>query len=272
MAKQTEKKPEKDSDSNAIAIYDGEPYAIVRQDVSILPEILEANIGNPENLNEFDLDRVSMPSGGGLAWMVTNIDGEPEPLSEIEGVILLHGDRRAYWSIGFNESGGGSPPDCSSMDAKTGVGRIPVHADLTIKSPNFELGEVESRSCKTCPMSQWGSYDPDKESDNRQACNQRKILYIIRKDDILPLVISLAPTSIRGFNQFMLRLTSRMIPSYGAIIGLKLRQESSSGGITYSVVHPRLISVLSDGDRARMKAAADAMRPFFDRTGVDPMA
>jgi len=251
-----------------LAVYSGERYAILKQDISALPAILEANIGAGNTIGEFDMDRVGVPAGGGLAWSVPDMRGEPEAVPELQGIILLHGDRRAYWKVGFDESGGGSPPDCSSLDGRVGVGYI--------RGEDPEKQPARKRDCKTCPMSQWGSADvddagkplPKEKCTNGQACTQRKVVFLLRQGDVLPLIVDLAPTSLKAFNQFMLRLTSKGIACYGAIVGLKLRVENSNSGIKYSVVAPRLINVLSDEDRDAMAKIATAMRPYFDRTGV----
>lgn len=245
-----------------IAVYEGNPYAILRQDISALPAILSANVG-AEGINEFDMDRVGVPSGGGLAWSVPDLNGEPEAVPEIVGVILFHGDRRAYWSVSYDDSGGGSPPDCSSIDGRSGIGYIRGETKTETSSPTV-------RNCKTCPMSQWGSetQKPGKPPSNGQACCQRKVAFLLRENDVLPLIVDLAPTSIKTFNQFMLRLTSRGIPCYGAVVGLKLRMEQSSGGIKYSVVSPRLLASLSEADRTKMGGIASAMKPYFEKVGI----
>lgn len=249
--------------STGLTVYDGNKYAIIQGNVDDMRDILAANIGG-EGIDEFQLDRVGMPSGGGIAWMVPDLNGEPESVNELVGVVLLHGDRRVYWKASFEESGGGGPPDCSSMNGRTGIGYIKNDEPSPSNPP-------KTRACKACPMSQWGSgANANNEKSNSQACSARKILYLIREGDILPLVIDLAPTSIGVFSKFMLRLTSRRVPCYGAIVGLKLRQEKSEGGIKYSVVAPRLISLLSPEDSADMQKAADALRPFFEKTEIVP--
>ena len=236
-----------------ITIYEGPKYEVLNNDISELPDIFAANLGEGGEVNEFDLDRVGIPTGGGLSWTVPDLNGEPDSVKELVGVVILHGNKRVYWEGTFDEAGGG-PPDCSSNDGASGYGRI--EAD----------GELGVRACSSCPKSQWGSLNPTDPDDNRQACSARKSVYLIRPTDMLPLVLDLAPTSVRAFNRFMLRLTSRGIPSYKAVVRLGLTQES--GPPKYSVVKPSLESVLSDEEAAGMKAVADSLRPYFMRTAA----
>jgi hypothetical protein len=269
-----------DDKSTSLAVYSGPKFEVLKRDPASLPALFAANISAADGINEFDMDRVSVPSGGGLAWSVPDLNGEPEAVAELKGVILFHGDRRAFWSVGFDESGGGGPPDCTSVDGRTGFGLI-----------RGEVGtacEPKSRVCKTCPMAAWGSADFDGDNKpitkknpqgqlvpvhtNGQACTQRKVVFFLRQGDILPMVVDLAPTSIKSFNQFMLRLTSRGIPCYGAEVGLKLKNEQSGAGIKYSSVAPRLLSLLSDADAANMAKVAASMKPYFEQIGVAPVA
>lgn len=250
--------------AGGIEVYGGPRFLALNQNIDAMPALLAANIGANQTINEFDMDRVGIPGGGGLAWSVPDINGEPKAEVELAGVILMHGDRRAYWSVSFDDSGGGSPPDCSSLDGRSGTGHILGEAKDT---------PAKVRTCKLCPMAAWGSADiglpAGKTPSNGQACTQRKLVFMLRQGDILPLIIDLAPTSIKAFAQFMLRLTSRGVPCYGAVVGFKLVTESSNTGIKYSRVAPRLVSVLSDADTTQMKAISDAMRPYFERTSIE---
>lgn len=240
-----------------LAIYAGEKYEILKRDLSQVKKIFETNV-SMDGIDEFDLDRVSIPGSGAAHWSVPDLNGEPEAVKELEGVVILHGDRRAFWDESFDESGGGSPPDCSSLDARIGYGWRRGMAE----------GQRSQQGCKTCSLSQWGS-NSDVKEDNQQACSNRKLLFFLRQGDLIPLCVDLAPTSVKPFNRFMLRLAGRMLPAYGVILGLKLIQEESRTGIKYSVVSPRLVAPLEEKDAAGMEAMGEAMRPLFLKTGLE---
>lgn len=249
--------------STAIEVVKSDSYAIARMGKDQVRDLVLANLGDG-GISEFDMTRVNVPGAGGLSWQVPDLNGEPDQTKEIEGVILLHGNRRAYYKLSFEETGGGTPPDCSSLDGKIGIGYI-LGEEAGPENP------PKTRHCATCPMAQWGSVNktnPNGKKNNAQACSQRKLLFVLRKDDVLPLVIDLAPTSIKPFTQFMMRLTQKGIPSYGAVVGIGLKNDQSSGNIKYSAVNLRLIGLLDEPGKAAMQAAAEAMRPFFDRTAA----
>ncbi len=239
---------------NALTLYEDDAYAVIKQDIGALPELLEANIGDG-GIDEFDLPRTNIPGGGGLAWSVPDVNGEPEAVPDLVGVVLLHGNRRAYWQTDFEDTGGGTPPDCSSTDGKFGTGVLP--------GIDGEGAAPRRRVCKTCPMAQWGS----SAKGDSQACSQRKLVYFMRPNEMLPLVIDLAPSSIKPFQRFMLTLASRGVQCTSAVVGLRLRNETQP--VKHSVVSPRLIAVLPEDQAGRMKEVATSLRPYFDQTGVE---
>jgi len=252
--------------STELAVVSGQDFAITKTDITMLPELLSTNLGDlgDEGLREFDLIRTGIPAGGSQSWTVPDAGGEPLSVPEIEGIVIFHGDRRAFWLRSFDETGGGTPPNCSSVDGRRGSGII----------RGEEGEEPKQRACKTCPMSQWGSANPDNPDDNGQACTQRKVVFFMRKGDILPMVLDLAPTSIKPFKMFAMQLTSRGIPFYGAVVAIGLRVENDggpSGKIKYSVVNPRLVSRLDDETTKIMRSVREAIEPYVNRVSVIPL-
>lgn len=158
-----------------------------------------------------DFDRVKIPSGGGLAFEVPGDDPDnPDMVKELVGVIVDHHSINAYWSNKY--AGQNNPPDCSSMDGKTGQG-------------------TPGGNCKTCPYNQWGS---DPETGGKSCKNMHRI-YLLREGDLFPLLISLPPTSIKPFSNYLAkRVIGRGKRSYGVITKISLRRETNKSGIAYS--------------------------------------
>src|SRR5438105_3518535 len=72
--------------------------------------VITENLGG-DKITERDLDRIKMPSGGGLAWEVPGLGDQPDSEKTIEGVIVYHKTTRAYWPGDYE--GGNEPPQCS---------------------------------------------------------------------------------------------------------------------------------------------------------------
>ena len=82
------------------------------------------------------------------------------------------------------------------------------------------------------------------------------ILYLLQDGDYIPLQLSLPPTSLRPFNDFMnLAFVARRRPSYSAIVEIGLKR-AESGGYTYSVATFRKVRDLEGEGLAAVKSYA----------------
>jgi hypothetical protein len=160
-----------------------ERYPAFEGDATNIVETMRENIGIAE-IGAFNLDRIKMPSGGGIAWEVQTLEG-PDTAKTLTGIIVYHRDVRTYWRDEY--SGAGNPPDCSSQDGLVG------HGD-------------PGGDCSSCPFAQF-----DSGRNGGQACKQQKQVFLLSGDGLLPAVVNLPPTSLRPYRDFMLRLGSRKI-------------------------------------------------------------
>jgi len=183
-------------------------YAAVTMNVDIT-SIIKANLGNVK-INPLDLDKISIPAGGGKIWTYDTIDGEKDA-KHIEGIIVYTATARVYWSISYDESGGGAPPDCVSVDLIHGRG---------------EPGGL----CLQCPLSEFGSA-PNTRS---QACRERRFIFIVMPDAALPYVINLPPTSLNSAKKYLLRLASNGINFYERITRIELEPDKNADGVKFS--------------------------------------
>ena len=223
-------------------------FAVVRATAggdSTLAQVLAENTG-VHGLNEFDLDRVVMPAGGVTTWMVPTLAGD-EPMQSIEGIIVAWREPRGYWKLPLDVTGGGTPPDCSSNEGVHGVG-----------DPGGD--------CKSCPLAQWGS-DP-RDDSNAQACKQRRLLFVVREGDYLPIVVSLAPGSLKAINKYFLRLSSQNISYRAVVTKLALTRAQSAGGITYAQVDPSMVRQLTPAESAAVVEYGAGLRGAFEAVTI----
>jgi len=225
------------------------------------PRALAALEGNLDSINEaiatnisgggisdFDLPRVKISGGASPRWIVPTLEGE-ETLARIDGVIVFARDTRVYYKTAFGKSSGKQPPDCSSSDGITGKGK-----------PGGE--------CSRCPLAEYGSA----EEGTGQACKQVKQLFVLRGDLLLPEVVSLPPTSLKGARQFFLKLTTQGIPYYQALVGLELEKAQNAAGIQYGKAALKFLRRLTPEESARAQQYHELCRTLAVRmpTGLDP--
>ena len=95
-------------DENALIARASEFAIATRMDS--IQEVLEANLGG-EMINQFSLDRVKIPAGGGTIWEIPTLMGD-EASPSLEGVIVAWKTVRAYYDKPFE---GGSEPQYAPL-------------------------------------------------------------------------------------------------------------------------------------------------------------
>lgn len=184
-------------------------------------------------------DTITVPSGGGLAFNIINEDsGEMAPVIELMGVVIDHHPARAYWPGAF---AGGEPPECSSNDAVTGT----VHG-----------------LCAGCEFAQFGSETKSDGSEGRgQACKFMRRVFILMagQESVFPRMLVLPPTSASqkydgSFSTYVVKLSGRMKKLSDVQTKVKLIQDRSADGITYSKTTFFYAGDVNDEDKAKIRA------------------
>lgn len=204
----------------------------------ILPTALDSDFSSEDLADDMDglqmtMQRVKIPGGGNLQFEIRGDDPDnPDYERKLVGVILHHHFANAYWPDG-SEYDDSVPPLCQSFDGKQGYG-------------------VPGGVCTTCAFNQFGSTS----NGSGKACKNMRQVYLLRSGEYLPLQLSLPPTSLRPFNDFMnLAFVARRRPSYSAIVEIGLKR-AESGGYTYSVATFRKVRDLEGEGLAAVKSYA----------------
>lgn len=224
-------------DSKELATLDS--FAIMDCDEQELREIMAANLGGI-NFSVFDFDRIKVPSGGGIAWEVPTLDG-PVAVTSLDCIILYYRDVRSYWKVAFEDLGG-IPPDCISDDSETGYGK-----------PGGE--------CAACPLAKFKSAD----KGEGQACKQTRMMFIMLEESVLPVLLSVPPTSIRPVFKYFLRLAGRRMPYYGVKTKLGLEKTKSKGGIEFATINPDMAGALSAMEQEKIMSVMGNMKDIFSK-------
>ena len=204
----------------------------------VLPTALDSDFSSEDLADDMEglqltMQRVKIPGGGNLQFEIRGDDPDnPDYERKLVGVILYHHLANAYWPEG-SEYDDNVPPFCQSFDGKQGYG---------------EPGGV----CAACAFNQFGST----ANGSGKACKNMRQIYLLRSGEYLPLQLSLPPTSLRPFNDFMnLAFVARRRPSYSAIVEIGLKR-AESGGYTYSVATFRKVRDLEGKGLAAVKSYA----------------
>ena len=194
-------------------------------------EAFAVNCAEGTSITEFDLPRIKVASGTAL-WLIPGLEGDKtEPA--IEGVIVLARDTRVYYT---SKDAGNVPPDCSSIDGKTGQGRS-----------GRRVREVPAGAVRVRAGRRRGA--------GVQAAKQ---LFMLRGTSMFPEVVSLPPTSLKAVRQFFLKLTTQGIPYHHHMVRIELEKAQNAQGKAYGKAVMKFVRKLSADEIAR----AEEMRAF----------
>lgn len=223
---------------NAVVPY--KDFVAVAGDVEAMGAVMKENVGEG-GITPFDLDRIKVPAGGGLTWELPSLDGEIIESKTVDGIIVYWKEPRAYWATKYEDSGGGTPPDCSTFDGIAGTGE-----------PGGE--------CAKCPLAAFGTAD----KGGGQACKQTRMMFLLRPDSLLPTVLSAPPTSLKAMRGYFLRLAGQAVPYYTVITRFTLEKAKSGTGIEYSRIVPAVGARLSKEEVAQVQKYAEGFRGTFE--------
>lgn len=138
-------------------------------------------------------------------------------VEKFEGILLDQHPANAWWKEDISATGGGSMPDCFSLD-----GIIP---DLT-------QPKCQSDKCAACKQNQFGS---DLKTGKGKACKNMKRLHILMEGSLLPRRLTIPPTSIKSFETYMTSLVDRGLP-YAAVVSIFGLDKKISEGFEFAEV------------------------------------
>ena len=208
-----------------LAVFDPQNFLLFRSDDISVPDLIRDNLEG-EEFSPQDLTRISVPGAGGQMFSIPSPGGDIDA-KEIEGIIIKVQPVRIYYDKPFGE-GDITPPTCFSNDGLTGVG-----------DPGGD--------CQKCQFNQW-----DTATKGRgKACSERRNIFILPADSLLPYVLSVPVMSIKNYKTYLQHLTRKgiSIKSTTTIVGLE--KAKSEGNITYSKLTFREGSLL-DGESKRI--------------------
>lgn len=219
--------------------------AMMERTSFLLPDVADVDTGfTKEELAEdieglqLGFQRVKIPSGGQLQFELPGEDPDnPDYSKTLEGVILYSHNASAYWPTGeaYDDS---NPPSCQSTDGKVGYG-------------------APGGLCATCPYNQYGSDMNPKGTGKGKACKNQRIIYLLRSGDTMPIQVSLSPTSITPYSQFVnAAFVARRRGVCGSVVQIALKKKSN-GKEDYSVATFKRLYDFAGEELAQVRAYAN---------------
>ncbi len=196
-----------------------------------------ATVLNPEIAGMFDLKEnmadadARLPQIGIIhqGQIFEMPDGSKQP--EFSGIILDINKANAYWAESFSQSGGGSPPDCFSIDG--------VNPDSYVENPC-------NMSCSECENNKFGS-----DGNRGKKCKNMKRIHVLTEGSIIPFRLTLPPTSMEADDVYRMMLTASGIPYQLVNTKFSLKKSQNKEGIEYSEIVFTNTGVISEKKQAQ---------------------
>lgn len=233
-------------DKNAIVKREPTGFAIVD-----VPEAREVMIAAFDQLGITDrlLNRIKVPSGGMTAWEVEDLEGTHVEQNLDVIIVGMKGRQKAWWPTSMEEGGGGSPPSCISTDGRFGIGVNSLDAD----------GAQGKHPCAECA---WDKFGSSRSGGNGKDCKDFALLFFFRQGSRIPSLLQVPATSLKGLQNYVLRLIDGGKRFEGCVTRLGLKKAQSQGGITYSTLD---LSWVSDLDAESAETMQSIGKEFLAR-------
>ena len=96
----------------------------------------------------------------------------------------------------------------------------------------------------------------------------KRHLFIIRENDILPIVVSISPASLAPIRKYFLRLASNGIPHWAVETRLCLEKKTNENKVDYSSVVPSMANRLDSEMIQKVKSFVAEIKPSLQRVRV----
>lgn len=211
------------------------------------------------------LPRINIMAGG-AGLFESSVDGQT--FDKFQGIVLNNHPTNLLWDRPYGgqalaEDDPNRFPACSSTDGHYGVPREGFrHAGL-----NGGTGDgVATVECRTCPYNQWGTGDMFKPQGNKKGkavTNQRKV-YILLDGNQVPFELTLPPTSLSAFDEYLTSLLNRNLPVQAVFTEFK-QEKKMKGTMKYAEARFSMVGTLTQeqfsGVMAKMQQYNTAINP-----------
>ncbi len=182
-------------------------------------------------------DRIKIPAGGGTMFEMPsdNLD-EADVVREFSAVILYHHPMYTFYSSKYN--GSNNPPNCLSVDGITGIG---TPGGMCINCTNNKFGSGENGS---------------------KACKNKHQMYLLRENEIFPVILSLPTSSNKEFSKYVKRLISKGKKSSDVVTKFSLKKAVNKTGISYSQVQFAMERALTPDENELVEKMAEQIKLY----------
>ena len=125
----------------------------------------------------------------------------------------------------------------------------------------------DGKACAHCPYNDFGSKDGE---SNAKACKESVLLFLLRPDNIIPLLVRVPVTSKPRFLKYSTRLLSTLRPINSIVTRITLEKATSKQGKPYALFNFEAVSVLTPEEAANAKTYAQQFMEIVNAAQLVP--
>ena len=186
---------------------------------------------------------VKSPSGGSTVFEVPGLSGT-EAEKELMGIVLDYTTPRAYWDT--PDPVEGTPPVCMSQNS---------------------IISYDGKACAHCPFNTFGSKDGE---SNAKACKESALLFLLRPNNIIPLLVRIPVTSKPRFLKYSTRLLSTLTPISSVVTKITLEKATSKQGKPYALFNFQSVATLSPEEAAQARTFGEQFMEIVNAAQLVP--
>lgn len=205
--------------------------------------IITDNLKN-QQLSPSLFDVVKSPSGGTTVFTVPGLSGD-EIEKELTGIILDYTTPRAYWDS--PDPIEGTPPVCYSSNS---------------------VVSFEGQPCSQCQFNDFGSKNGGETQ--AKACKESVCIFLLRQDNILPLVVRVPVSSKNLFMKYTTRLVSNLTPICGVVTKITLEKATNKTGQPYAKFNFEAVSTLTPEETTTARSFGQKFMEILNTANVEP--
>jgi hypothetical protein len=227
--------------NTAITAFNADDYGILDPgQMEVFRDAMMSNLDGEKIHPRKILTAVPMPTGGGTIFNYESGDGDVTT-KEITGIIIHIQTERALFLGAFGEN---KLPECSSYDGVTGFGN-------------------PGGLCVGCADNE---FPADGGSKN---CKESKIIYIVTKEELLPIALRCTPGSFKALQEYRIKLVKKGMPMHKLETVFSLTSSKNKAQIKFSqlVLTPGTPVANKEAVASLLKIKEDLL-PFL--TGIKP--
>jgi len=204
--------------------------------------IISENLKN-QQLSYALFDTIKSPAGGVTSFTVPGVSGD-EMTKELVGIIIDYKTPRARW-----------------------LDENPVEGTLPVCFSSDSVVSNEGKPCSQCEFNEFGS--KNNGDSNGKACKESVSVFLLRPNNILPIIVRVPVSSKMIFMKYMTRLVSNATPISSVVTRISLEKVTNKGGQPYAAYKFEAAGQLSSQEALTARAFGQKFTELLDATYVE---